>query len=118
MKDDNLLIKFGIVFTTVTQLAQAIILEYAISKDKSETAKNQCREFIDACIPLDTALTTQKKIPANNESLAMALDIVLKAQECIKNERVFDKTTRTLIKITTDITITSIKKLSIELDRH
>lgn len=118
MTDEQMLEKFGIVLMTVTHLAQAIIIEYAISKDKSEIAKNECRQFIDVCAPLDRVLTSGQKIPANNESLAMALDVLLKAQECIKNQKVFGKTHSTLIKISTDLTISSIKKLAIALDHR
>jgi len=119
MNDEKLLEKFALICTTVMQLEECVILQYALTPEKNETTKNECIKFIGLCKTFDQIFNGEKKARASHETLAKALDITLAARECIKNESVFNQQLeKIIISTSTDIIIAGIKVLAIELDRR
>jgi len=117
MNDAEILQKMMTAFTAIVQLQKCILLEYMITTEKTDTTKAECLGFISACQPFDTLLT-ETKIKANHENLALALDVVVKAQECAKNEVVFGTLEREMLKYSTDIITTTIQALAIAIDHR
>lgn len=117
MNKKEMLERFQLVYAVTDQIMQCVILGYANSPKKTELVKNQCSRFIEICTPF--ALAMQKeKLPANNKTLVIALDILLAAKECVENQNVFDELARYVIKTSSHIITDNVKILAVELDKY
>lgn len=117
MTKKEMLERFQLIYAITEQMMQCVILGYANLPEKTKAVKNESSRFIEICAPFAMAMQ-QGKLPANNKTLVIALDISLAAQECVRNEKVFDEFARFVIKMGSDILTDNIKKLAVELDKY
>lgn len=109
--------RFQLVYAITDQMMQCVILGYANLTEKTKAVKNESSRFIEICAPFAMAMQ-KEKLPANDKTLIIALDISLAAQECVKNEKVFDEFARFVVKTSSHILNDNIKKLAVELDKY
>jgi len=117
MDDKEMQEKFLLVYLTVSQLAKCVILCYANSPEQTPTVMTECRNFIELCKPFNLAVR-KKKLPANNKSLLLALDVIVGAQTCIENKKVFDDIAQFVVKTAADTVTDAIKILAVEIDHR
>jgi len=117
MREKEMLERFQIVYAVTDQIMQCVILGYENSPEKTKAVENECSRFVKTCTPF--ALAMQKeKLPANNKTLVIALDILIAAKECVRNENVFDDFAKFVVKTSAHILTDNIKKLAVELDNY
>ena len=117
MNKKEMLERFQLVYAITDQIMQCVILGYENLPEKNEAVKNEYSRFIKICTPF--ALAMQKeKLPANNKTLFIALDILLAAKDCVRNENVFDEFAQFVVKTSSHILTDNVKKLAFELDKY
>lgn len=104
------------VIQAVEQLEKCIVLSY-ITHESSERNQQECVDFIEACRPFDK-FAKERPIKPTALKMATALDVVVKASECVKNDTVFGNIERTMLEFSTDVITKSVKGIAIALDRN
>ncbi len=117
MKEQEMLKRFRLVYETITELMQCVILGYINSPEKTNTVKDECLHFIEICKPFHLALQ-KEKMPANNQALVIALDVLIGAKKCVANKNVFDDLASFIVTTSSDILTNQIKTLAVELDKY
>ncbi len=116
MNKKEMLERFQLVYAVTDQIMQCVILGYENLPEKNEAVKNEYSRFIKICTPF--ALAMQKeKLPANNKTLFIALDILIAAKEYAENENV-DDFAKFVVKTSSHILTDNIQKLAVELDKY
>lgn len=117
MNEKEMLERFQLVYAITDQIVQCVILGYAVSPEKTKAVKNEYSRFVKICTPFQLAMQ-KEKLPANNKTLIIALDILFAAKECVNNENVFDDFAKFVVKTSSHILTDNVKKLAVELDKY
>jgi len=104
------------VIQAVSHLEQCIVLSYLTHDNNERSNQQECLDFIEVCRPFDK-FATERPIKPTALKMATALDVVVKANECIKNEEIFGNVERTMIEFANDVITKSVKGIAIALDR-
>ena len=117
MNKKEMLERFQLVYAVTDQIMQCVILGYATLPEKTKAVENECLRFVEICTPFRLAMQ-KEKLPANNKTLIIALDILLAAKDCVRNENVFDEFAQFVVKTSAHILTDNVKKLAFELDKY
>jgi len=117
MNEKEMLEDFRLVYETTNELMKCVILGYVASPELNNEIKTECLHFMEICKPFHLAMA-KEKLPANNEALAIVLDILIEAEKCAKNQNVFDNIERFVLKVSGEILTKKIKTLAAELNNH
>jgi len=102
------------VIQAVEQLEKCIVLSY-ITHENSERNQQEWLDFIEVCRPFDK-FAKERPMKPTALKMATALDVVVKANECVKNDTVFGSIERTMLEFSTDVITKSVQAIAIALD--